>query len=267
MPTWAKRALHDVVAQAGWIEFEYPPELELQNHSPEAVRAWFRVICEFFQIKPTELARKSGIAPSTINRFLSGKADNENISAATISKVKSAVDELVDQWIEDVERGRLTPIEQPKPKHSVRHVRIVGAVEAGVFLDAVEWPEHDKYRLELPIQTPYVTKSVVGFEVRGESMNLLYPAGTIIVCVPTYDIDRRPIHGERIVVFTRQNDLMEATVKEFRIDDDGVVWLWPRSSEPAHQSPIRFGELHDRELVDNETSIVMIVIGSYRPEP
>ena len=39
--------------------------------------------------KPTELARRAGVVPSTINRFLSGKATH-NLSATTLAKLANA---------------------------------------------------------------------------------------------------------------------------------------------------------------------------------
>ena len=76
--------------------------------------------------------------------------------------------------------------------------------------------------------------------------------------------------------------MIEATVKEYVVDDDGQVWLWPRSSHPEYQQPFLLKERIDRDMgseansteTDNryrevyadDFEIVALVIGSYRRE-
>jgi len=98
-------------------------------------------------------------------------------------------------------------------------------------------------------------------------MNLVYPEGTIIICVKFYEFDGALQNGDRVVVYRQGPDgLTEGTVKEIAVDDAGRTWLWPRSSHPMHQQPI---ELPTEGTDSGETASVEIhavVIGSYRPE-
>ena len=45
----------------------------------------------------------------------------------------------------------------------------------------------------------------------------------------------------RVIVQRRNADgLFEATLKEYVVDEHGKKWLWPRSYDPEHQSPVQY---------------------------
>lgn len=113
---------------------------------------------------------------------------------------------------------------------------VVGSVAAGVFseqwrLDESQW---EAFTGRPDVDAPL--KDRFGLTVRGDSMNLLYPEGTILECV-WYFGDEPIDAGKRVIVQRTKNDgTLEATVKELVRDDDGVEWLVPRSSNPVHQA-------------------------------
>lgn len=90
-------------------------------------------------------------------------------------------------------------------------------------------------------------------------MDLLYPDGSFVIVVSSAETDVR--HGDRVVVYRSQGELREATIKEVRVEADGRIGLWPRSSHPDHQVPIY---LDDNDQDGPE--IAYVVIGVYRPE-
>ncbi|MGE4079596.1 MAG: S24 family peptidase [Reyranella sp.] len=153
-----------------------------------------------------------------------------------------------------------------KDKRNVSMVRVIGAVEAGAWGEAVEWPEEDKYTIPYFETKEWAGAAKYALEVYGPSMNKVYAEGTILICVPIVHVDRNPVPGERVIVQRRtKHGLYEATVKEFQLDDRGQPWLWPRSTHPEHQTPLRFpeGDLDGEDSV----SIVALVIASFQPEP
>lgn len=138
---------------------------------------------------------------------------------------------------------------------------IKGEVAAGVWQSAEEWPEQDRRAFT---GSPSVTANVehrFGLIVRGDSMDLLYPPGTIVECVSVFG--RAEIAPGKRVVIIRKNDRQEyeATVKEL-VEQDGKLWAVPRSSNPAHR-PIDLGEPEPDIL---ETRVAAIVVASIRPE-
>lgn len=141
---------------------------------------------------------------------------------------------------------------------------VKGAVAAGVWREAIEWPEEE--------WTPYTGGAHVdvpadrrfGLVVEGESMNAVYPPGTVLDCVSTIGTGATPRSGQRVVVVRKRFDgEVEATVKEYIRDANGAEWLVPRSHNPAFQSAIAIGS---REDGIEETVIMAIVRGAYMPE-
>jgi phage repressor protein C with HTH and peptisase S24 domain len=102
-----------------------------------------------------------------------------------------------------------------------------------------------------------------GLRVVGDSMNAIYPPGTILECTQYTGEDVIP-SGKRVIALRKRFDgTVEATVKELVRDNDGNEWLVPRSTNPAHQA-FRGNEPDAPDIVSVE--IVGIVVASIRPE-
>jgi SOS-response transcriptional repressor LexA len=140
---------------------------------------------------------------------------------------------------------------------------VVGEVAAGVFKeawkkDASDW---EAFTGRADLITPVNDR--FGLRVAGDSMDLLYPPGTILECVNYYG--REPIpSGKRVIVQrTHVDGQVEATVKELYRGEDGIEWLAPRSSNPAYRA-FR-GDQPDSPEIE-KVEIVALVVASIRPE-
>lgn len=197
----------------------------------------------------TAFAERLGVEQSTVSRWERGAAPDFG-HLAQMAK-------LAGLSIEDFS-GLPSPDALP-----VLSVPVIGAVQAGAWVDAVERDRDDWYEVAVAADGRYPGVRRYGLEVRGPSMNRRYPEGSIVIVVKLLDLGRDPRHGERVVVQRRRraDDLMEATVKELRIVD-GEPWLWPDSDHPSFQQPT---PLHDG-AEDDIVEIAGVVVGSYRPE-
>jgi SOS-response transcriptional repressor LexA len=142
-------------------------------------------------------------------------------------------------------------------------IPIQGAVAGGVWRERMEYPEDEwtsftgKPRVDAPLSQRF------GLVVEGDSMDQLYPPGTILECVRYWGDEPIP-NGRRVIVQrTRDDGTVEATVKEYFEDDDGVIWLIPRSNNPAFQAPFRCDQ---PESGVTDIRVVAIVIASTRYE-
>lgn len=142
-------------------------------------------------------------------------------------------------------------------------VMLRGAVQAGLFIEAREWPEDDWRPAPVAADPRYPADLQYALEVRGPSMNLLYPAGSVVICFPLLHLDRDLKSGDKVIVSRQHNGSAsrEITIKELRINEAGEAWLWPRSSDPEYQQPWRISGQNGDTI-----EVVAIVIGSYRPE-
>lgn len=199
-------------------------------------------------LKVAPWAKRSGVGANSLYNFLNGHS--EGLDPRTYAKLARTAE--VPVW-------KLTG-DQPEPA-SPTTIWVAGHVEAGIFRDAVEWDQSLWYPVDVPVPHRFRGKAKA-LEVRGNSMNLLYPPGSVVMWVDMLDF-RAPRHEDRVVVYAYRGDgQIEATIKELRID--GIDrWLWPRSDDPAHQVPINAADPgHGYSSIE----IKGIVIGSYRAE-
>lgn len=140
---------------------------------------------------------------------------------------------------------------------------VVGEVAAGVWKEAWELDPDEWEVFTGRADVPAPLQKRFGLRVSGESMNAVYPSGTILECVQ-YEHDEPVESGRRVIVIRRRLDgTVEATVKELVRDEQGIEWLVPRSSNPAFQA-FRGDRPDSPDIVSIE--IVGIVVSSIRPE-
>lgn len=140
---------------------------------------------------------------------------------------------------------------------------VKGEVAAGIWKEAWEIPEDEwemftgRADVAAPLQKRF------GLRVVGNSMDQVYPPGTVLECVQ-YGGDEIIPSGKRVIVLrTKVGGAVEATVKELVRDDDGVEWLVPRSHNPAYQA-FRGDRPDSPDIASIE--IVGIVVASTRLE-
>lgn len=194
-----------------------------------------------------ELAERLGVEQPTIQRWESGKREPK---FEQLFEIAAAL---------GVEPGSLIDPEIVVPIGPRLYVK--GEVAAGVWREAFELPREEWKAFP---GRPDVTVSEefrFGLRVVGDSMNMVYPPGTVVECVSLFG-GGEALPGKRVVVIrTNEHGACEATVKEL-VEQDGDLWLVPRSYNPAHQ-PIK---LADEEPGIVETRIAAVVVSSFRPE-
>lgn len=193
------------------------------------------------------LAEILGVEQPTIQRWEKGKREPDLTQLLALA---SALDvdpgALIDPTI-------ATPI---GPRLSVK-----GEVAAGVWRTAFEAPPSEWQSFTGRADVNADLQHRFGLRVVGDSMNEVYPPGTIVECVSVFG-NAEAMPGKRVIVVrTNDNGDCEATVKEL-VEQDGELWLVPRSYNPAHR-PIRLSEPEPGII---ETRIAAVVVSSVRPE-
>ena len=143
-------------------------------------------------------------------------------------------------------------------------IPVIGYVQAGLWQEARQWEVSDFKPIYMPVDEKYKGKRIYALEVRGNSMNLLYPSGSCVICISIEDyveIAGTIESGKRVVV-QRENPLdgtIEATVKEYNKTKAGD-FLIPRSTDPS------FLPIRTDDGSAGEVKITGVVIGSFRNE-
>lgn len=195
----------------------------------------------------TQLAERLGVEQPTVQRWEKGKREPDLGQLQALAGVLG------------VTAGELLEGDIASPVGPRLFVK--GEVAAGVWRTAVENPADE---WESFYGRPDVNADIshrFGLRVIGDSMDQFYPEGTIVECVSLFG-HAEAAPGKRVVV-VRMNDagMCEATVKEL-VEQDGELWLVPRSNNPAH-SPWKLSE-NEPGIV--ETRIAAVVVASVRPE-
>lgn len=146
----------------------------------------------------------------------------------------------------------------------VKPIPVIGAVEAGAWKEALEWPETDWEYEPIPEDPRFLGLTRFGLAVRGRSMNEVYREGDIVICIPMIELNEPLVSGRRYVIYRHKSGEIEATLKEYYEDMDGRNWLLPRSTDPAHKTPISFDD-GDGKTTDVE--IFARVTGVWSREP
>jgi len=221
----------------------------LRHHANMNAATTIRAARKASRMSQAELAMRIGVTQSVVSDWENGKLHSYTDHSDAIHRaLKIPLDEL-----------------RPGASFSpVTGIEVVGEVQAGVWRVATEFPEEDRAVIPVVGVPGYGGVKLVALKVVGSSMDLLYPDGSFVIVVSAADTDAR--HGDRVVVYRAKGELQEASIKEVRVEADGRVGLWPRSSSPEHQQPIY---LSDDD--QNGPEIAYVVVGRYsmedRPPP
>ena len=217
------------------------------------------------EIKKTKRALASvlGVSPARLNDYENGKwrfqANHIKKAAEFLGFDRMSFLAFVSGEISEDQLWNSTP-----PEQKTETIPVIGYVQAGLWQEAHQWNVSDFKPVNIPFDDVFKGKRIFALEVRGNSMNLLYPAGSCVVCVSVEDYADvcGAIENGRKVVVQRRNPFdgsIEATVKEYIQNEQGT-YLVPRSTDPSF-SPIR---IDDGSA--GETKITAVVIGSFRKE-
>lgn len=202
-------------------------------------------------------------------------AEQIGTSRGVIVKLENGERRLNETWLEKlsnvlgVTKAEILGEETQLPT-GTNIMPVAGKVQAGAWQEATEIDpvEQEKVSVDLgPWREHELVSKMFLLRAVGDSMNQAdIPDGTLLVCLKLSDFWRDIKSGERVVAYcTDSAGLVEATVKEYRQDEDGTIWLVPRSSNLTHR-PFRIPpheddqSAHDLHHVE-EISIHAVVLG------
>lgn len=106
---------------------------------------------------------------------------------------------------------------------------------AGEWVEAYEWPHSEWEEFTGRGNVDALTEHRFGLRVVGDSMDQIYPEGTIVECVSVFGRAEIASGKKVVIVRKRVDELVEATVKEL-VEINGKMWARPKSSNPVHQA-------------------------------
>lgn len=205
-------------------------------NTPSERLRWAR---EQRQMSIADVSRTTKISDRTIQSHESGWRTKRGISTK-YSGTYARIYGVSENWLLT---GNGEPF-GPKAAPDIR-VTVKGALQAGVWTESFEWPPVDQFDVWVSARPDLAREVLYGGQVRGPSMNKIYPDHSIVVLRRGIDgpndlIPNKRYHVER----QRPDGTVESTLKTVRRGADGRIWLWPESDDPEFQTPI---EVSDRD--------------------
>lgn len=216
------------------------------------------------------LARAAGLNQTAVRDILKGRSRNPR--ADTLEALARVLDCTLDELT-----GSVTAVEI---EESPRAVQVIGRAEAGRWVKQLESPLWDHYTVVPPPAMRLEGAPRFGIEVHDVSFNKVYNERDVLICVWVDDAERGPKSGDKVLMSRHDNEgRIEVSIREYQVDSYGTAWLWPRSTEPEYQQPVRFtpaaqscaqatekqGAKAGQEA-GGDPKIMAIVIGSFRHE-
>lgn len=205
------------------------------------------------KISGKELAQAIGATQQTVSKLVTGKIRISPEWAQKIAPVFHMTPEAL--LFDQAGMVKLPP----------RLIPIRGETAAG------RWFEHDELdqgRMPgVPLcPGPFENNEQFAFRVVGASMDRkrIFD-GDFVICVSYWEARSSLQSGDIVVVERREGAKIERTVKEIEINGQGYE-LWPRSSDPRWQTPIRVPHMNDPHASDGlEIEVVGLVVGIHSP--
>jgi len=237
-------ALREILKNPAQTDLEF-----IQNRRRDTLQAFMKR----HNLNANGWAVEAGVRPTSVYNFIKGysKSMDEETYASLAAVMNTTAAHLMGE-------SDYTP--------AVGQALVIGQVQAGNWQKAVTFVDEADATV-IPCVLPQHLASrgtrapVFGLSVVGDSMDQVFPEGTVLVCLPLHAMSGKVKDGDYVVVHRIDLDgRYEATCKQYRLDE-GEMWLAPQSSNPRHM-PIR----GDTAAEDgSQIEVTAIVFGHYSP--
>lgn len=201
------------------------------------------------EITQADLGRALGVGRDVMNKVMKGRRRLTGDELLALSRFLDIPPPETPEHSES----------EPVAVRPIAYVCVVGEVRAGHFED-VTYSDFETYQIPYALDPRWPVEAIQGFVIRGESINKQARDGDLAITLKVERAPRSVQNGDWVVAERRRHDLVELTVKRVRMDGDGVIELWPDSTDPRFQKPLLMGE-HEGETV----SVVGFVLDFMRP--
>lgn len=160
----------------------------------------------------------------------------------TINRLATGDANLTQEWMTILgEVFGVQPVEiiaQPIAENLLR-VTVTCALEAGHYKKTAALSVAEQFDIMIPYQEQLNGAALYAGEIRGTDNNLRYTAGAIVVVSKLDAINgnraREIVEGKRYHVrITRDDGMIEESIKQAALGPEGQIWLKPESSDPRH---------------------------------
>lgn len=222
--------------------------------------AWLRSKMEQHGINQVGIAKLIGKDRQTVNKVLAG---TRRIASDELLKLQEHFRTLeygaVGSSTELASGGEVSV--NPNPLPSVRYIRVVGEVAAGLWRE-VTYSDFEHFDLPIVADPRWPAEALSALVVRGQSINRKANDGDFVLILDIHHAPRSFREDDWVVVERREGDKVETTVKRVGRNGDGGWLLLPDSTDPRWQEPIHLVENGNEDV---EVRVVAFVLDFIKP--
>ncbi|MFC0633263.1 LexA family protein [Brevundimonas balnearis] len=200
-------------------------------------------------LAPYALAKRAGVAPTTITRPLNDESFKFTPKLATLLKISEASGVPLPAGVFD----------GPATAPSVGDLPVIGPVQAGAWLEVDETPQDEPVMLAVALDRRYPHARQWLREVKGDSMDARGITPGDLAHLVDFTGAGAELRSGQVVEVTRTRAggaLREITLKEVEITP-GAILLWPRSTNPRWTEPV---QLDDGDGTDVEVQVTGLLV-------
>ncbi|WP_449221173.1 LexA family protein [Tistrella mobilis] len=230
---------------------------------PELPRAWLARLLDAAGITKKQLADALGLPPPRVSDMLAGRRRIQAKEIPIMAKLLGLEPAELLRMDTTSDTSQVLTVEPPT---AFARIPVVGSVEAGYWSTVMSLPEHEWSWIAVPMLDDRISPTqLFALTVRGQSMDLIYPEGTLLVCMPIHHVPRPLEDRDHVIVRHQRNGEWETTVKEYRVDEDGSKWLVPHSSKPSYQAiKLPTNDNHDNGTDNDGIAVIALVYADFR---
>lgn len=178
-------------------------------------------------VKAAPLATSAGLGDSYVRDILRGKTGSPSVDK--LRRLASALETSPAYLTGETDNPELTG-RKPLPSRGVPYR---GEVAAGVWIEVGEGSDSPDDWLPFNPLPQYPDGAVYCLTVRGDSLDKIAPAGSVLACVDLYASGLEVQAGDLVIVerAKAQDGLLEMTAKRVRAIRGGFE-LYPESNNP-----------------------------------
>jgi len=192
------------------------------------------------------MAASDGKNPDLVRDLISRGRDRQ-LTVETVAGLAEALEKPLSRYL------AVAPAAGGKTR-----IAVIGQVQAGAWNENPEWPEADRYEVE--VEPASLPGERFALEMVGHSMDRVIPPGSILECIQVFgDGGPTPEDGDIVVARRQRNDLTETTCKRLEISADGTHILHGESYRGEFGEPVFVGRPDDDLHTDDDVRIIAIV--------
>jgi hypothetical protein len=168
-----------------------------------------------------------------------GDDSRSKVHTVTINRLATGEANLTQEWMNilgEVFGVPATEIISSPVAQNLRRIVVEYALEAGKWCTSTVLPQSEQFAIMIPNDAHLLEATLYGGEIRGQDFNQRYGVGSIVVISK---IEQKPgeiADGKRYHVrLSREDGLIEDSIKCLTIGPEGQLWLKPESNHPSHQ--------------------------------